>query len=69
MMEKWTGDIIKEMHLHGITNKQLAKQLGYAPEYVSCIMNGKRTPKGAEQRFRAAVDELIRQQEGGGQEK
>ena len=65
MMEKWTGDISRDMHLYGITTKQLAKQLGYSPEYVSTVMNGKRTPKGAEQRFRAAMDELIKKKEEG----
>lgn len=58
MPAQWTGDIISEMHLHGITQLQLAQHLGYAPEYVSAIMNGKREPKNAETLFRKAVKEL-----------
>ena len=63
MPAQWTGEIIGQMHLHRITKKTLAAQLGCTPEYVSMVLNGKREPPGAEERFRRALDELISQQD------
>ena len=61
MPEQWTAEIIGEMHLNGITAKQLANQLGYNPKYVSTVLNGHRNPKKAEQTFRDALNLLIQQ--------
>lgn len=58
MPAQWTAEIIGEMHLCGISQVQLAAELGYTPEYVSTVLHGKRSPKDAEARFRAAVDAL-----------
>jgi len=63
MPEQWTAEIIGKMHLNCITAKELSAQLGYNPKYVSAVMNGHREPKGAEQRFNAALDELIKAKE------
>ena len=59
MPDKWTSDLIADMHVHRITRIQLADKLSYTPEYVSMVLNGKREPKNAEQIFRAALDALI----------
>lgn len=58
MPTQWTGEIIGELYVNGITAKQLSAQLGYNPKYVSAILNGKKNPKGAEEKFRRAVREL-----------
>lgn len=63
MPDKWTSDLIADMHVHRITRIQLADKLSYTPEYVSMVLNGKREPKNAEQVFRAALDELIAEKE------
>lgn len=62
MPAQWTADVIGEMHLKRVSKKQLAEKLGVTPEYVSMVLNGHREPEGAEQRFKAAVGELIREQ-------
>ena len=59
MPAQWTADIIGQMHIHKVTGKALAEKLGYTPEYVSAVLNGKREPKNAEQIFRKGLDELI----------
>lgn len=64
MPAQWTGEIIGELHVNGITAKQLSAQLGYNPKYVSAILNGKKNPKGAEEKFRQAVRELAEEKAG-----
>lgn len=56
MPAQWTAEVIGEMHLKKITKKELARELGVTPEYVSMVLNGHREPEGAENRFRAAVE-------------
>lgn len=58
--KKWTGNLVGLMHDHKITKTQLAEHLGVSREYVSMVLNEHREPAGAEQKFRAAVDDLIR---------
>lgn len=60
MPAQWTSKLLGKMHTYGITAKQLATQLDMNKNYVSTIMNGHREPKGADQRFNAALDELIK---------
>ena len=64
MPAQWTAEILGEMHLHRITAKQLSEKLGYNPKYVSAVMNGRKTPKKAEAKFRAALAELIDEKKG-----
>ena len=48
MPAKWTADLIGDMHLAGVTAKQLAAEVGWHEKYLSAVMNGHREPKGAE---------------------
>ena len=59
MPEKWTGEVVGLMHIHKISAKDLASKLGVTNRYLSMILNGHRSPAGAEARFRAALNELI----------
>lgn len=63
MPEKWTGDIVAQLHLNRIAKSDLALKLGCTAEWVSLVLNGKRSPEGAEEKFRAAVTELIKERE------
>lgn len=47
------------MHVHKISKKQLADHIGVTREYVSLVLNGHREPKGAEEQFKTAVNEII----------
>lgn len=55
MPEKWTGRLIGKMHNERITYSEVAKELGVTKAYVSMILNSKRNPPNARQRFEAAV--------------
>lgn len=59
MPKEWTGELVGLMHLHRITATELADKLGISKQYLSMVLNGHREPPDAEQRFRAALDELI----------
>lgn len=61
MPAQWTGDVERELHIAGISHKEFSVHMGMNPKYVSSIMNGHRSPKNAEQKFRAALEELLRQ--------
>lgn len=61
MPATWTGDVVKDLHLNGITAIQLADRLGWHPKYLSVVLNGHKSPAGAEQKIRAALDELIKE--------
>lgn len=60
MPEKWTGEVVGLMHINKITNSDIAKILGVTPEYVSMILNSKKTSNGIEKRMKDAVAEICR---------
>ena len=58
MLAQWTADLIGEMHMHRITAKELAKEAGWHPKYLSAVLNGHRQPRGAEGTLKLALDRL-----------
>lgn len=59
MPAQWTADLVGEMHLARVSQKQLAECLGVTPEYVSMVLNGHREPDGAAERFRDALNQIV----------
>lgn len=59
MPDKWTGDVVKKMHLNNISRADMAVELGCAPEYVSMVLNSRRRPKDAKVKFTDAVNSII----------
>lgn len=59
MPAKWTADLLGEMHLAGVTAKQLAAEVGWNPKYLSVVLNGHKEPKGAEQKLNTALGRLV----------
>lgn len=58
-MEQWIGNIVGKMHINKITQTQLANKLGVTSDYIWMILNGKKSPKGIEERIAVAIDEII----------
>ena len=54
MPEEWTGRLIGDMHNTGVSRAEVARELGVSTAYVTMVLNGIRTPKGAEEKLRAA---------------
>ena len=59
MPEEWMEEVLRLMRKHHITCRELSRELGVTSRYVSMILSGKRSPSMAEERFCAAIDELI----------
>ncbi len=58
-MNDWIAGVVGKMHVHKISQNELAEHLGVRRDYLNKILNGKENPKGASERITAAVDELI----------
>lgn len=63
MPAQWTAEVVSKMHLHGITAKQLSEEVGVTSAYISMVLNGHRSPAGAEEKLNAALDRLIKDQD------
>lgn len=59
MPEKWTGELIGKMHNEQITYTELAKEMGVNKSYVGMLLNGRRSPSGAQKRMEDAVSSII----------
>ena len=60
MTKKWTGNLVGLLHDNRISRTELAKELDVTREYVSMVLNGHREPEGAEEKFTAALNRLIK---------
>lgn len=58
MPKMWTSEVVSKMHMYKIKQTDIAKALGWTAEYVSMVLNGHRCPKGAEEKFRKAIEKL-----------
>ena len=58
MLPKWTGDVVRTLHVNRIEIRELAAKMGCALEYLGKILNGKREPKNAEAKVKEALEEL-----------
>ena len=63
MPEQWTAKLVGELHMRRLTARQLAAQVGWNEKYLSAVLNGHRTPKGAQGALEQALAQLVRLQE------
>ena len=59
MEKEWTGRIVGLLHMHRITQAELASELGITAQYVSMVLNGKKTSKGIDERMEAAILAIV----------
>lgn len=59
MIEPWTGELIGRMHNEEVTLEDISKELGCSKGYVSMILNGKRSPVWAEEKFNQAFCSVV----------
>ena len=58
-LEEWVAVAVGKMHINKIRNIDLAKHMGVTVQYVSEILNSKKSPKGIGDRVLKAIDEII----------
>ncbi len=58
-MEGWIAETVGKMHVHKITQTELAKEVGWRRDYLSRVLSKAVPPKGAEEKITAALDRLI----------
>ncbi len=58
-MDAWIAQAVGLMHVTKISNMELAKHMGVSHQYISEILNGKKTPKDAESRIMTAINDII----------
>ena len=63
MPAEWTGEVVGKMHTKGNCAKDLAKKMNLNEKYLSSVLNGHRNPPGAEEKCKAALEDLIKEQE------
>lgn len=58
MPAKWTGDVVAELHINGITQAELAAKMGVTVPYISMLLNGKKSATGAKDRMMEAIQKI-----------
>ena len=61
-MNNWIASAVGKMHINKISNIELAKKMNVTPQYISMILNGKKSTKNAESRINDAIDSIIAEQ-------
>ena len=64
MSEQWTGQIVGLLHTHRITQAELAAELGLTAQYISMVLNGKKSSKGINERMEAAIQAIVDRRNG-----
>lgn len=59
LLSEWTGKAAQLMHIHKISMKELAAEIGWHEMYLSVVLEGQREPKGAEASVLSALDRII----------
>lgn len=65
MPEMWTGRIIAQLHVNGITQRQLAKEMGLTEQYVSMLLTSAVKPaSSSEERMNTAISAILARRRG-----
>ena len=63
MKEVWTGRVVGDMHVYGITFKDISAKTGYNPKYVCALLNGSYRTDKAKEKIEAAMYQLVAEKE------
>ena len=63
-MDEWTGFLIGKMHNARVTYDDLGKELGVGKAYVCMVLNCRRRPEGAQERFETAFERILEKRGG-----
>ena len=60
-MGNWIAEVLYKKHIHHITNIEIGEKLNVTSEYVSMVLNGKKTMPRAEERIMGAIGKIIKE--------
>ena len=63
-MNTWVAEAVGKMHVHRISQSDLAARLGIRRDYLNKILNGKLSPKGCGEKIMAAINEMAAERKG-----
>ena len=61
MIYIWTIEVLANLRLYGIKQKDFAKQCGYSPQYLSQVLNGKKATEQSKRTILAQIDKIAQQ--------
>lgn len=64
MANEWTGHIVGLLHMHRIKQTELASELGLTAQYISMVLNGKKTSKDIDKRMETAIRAIVDRRNG-----
>lgn len=59
MLAQWMEAFFGKKRAHKVKDAEIAKEIGWHPKYLSAVLNGHRSPQGAEEKLTAALDRII----------
>lgn len=65
MLAQWMEVFFGKKRVNKVTDAELAAEMGWHPKYLSAVLNGHKTPKGAEAKLTAALDRIIERKNSG----
>lgn len=63
MLAQWMEDLFGKMRVNKVKDAELAAEVGWHPKYLSAVLNGHKTPKGAEEKLSAALTRILDRQD------
>ena len=59
MPAQWMEAFFGKKRVYKVKDSELAAEVGWHPKYLSAVLNGHRSPQGAEEKLSAALDRII----------
>ena len=68
MDQKWRVAFFGKKYAYAVKDKEIAREIGWHPKYLSAVLNGHREPRGAEEKLIAALERVIERRKQGEKE-
>lgn len=59
MLAQWMEAFFGKKRAYKVKDAEIAAEVGWHPKYLSAVLNGHRSPQGAEEKLTAALDKII----------
>ena len=59
MLAQWMEAFFGKKRAYKVKDSEIADEVGWHPKYLSAVLNGHRSPQGAEEKLTAALDRII----------